>query len=247
MSGGHSPVARNSVATGDRNIQRGEVLTRDHVLHTALDLIDREGVNALSMRKLGQALHRDPMRLYSHAESKAALLEAVAELVLEALVTPSATDGDWESALRLSAHSFRDIALAHPRMVPLLVIRPTALLPGLPAPGILRWTEGLLVLLDDAGFDDRGALQAYRLFTGFLAGHVLHETQEKLEDSGKPGGTWPMSFDFSAGGHFPRIAALHDTDYRYNGRLELVLGLDIVLDGLRRQLSIITTAQPLTK
>lgn len=205
-------------------------------------MIDHEGISALSMRKLGQALNRDPMRLYSHTESKAALLEAVAELVLEELVTPAATDGDWESALRLSAHSFRDIALAHPRMVPLLVTRPMAPPAGPPAPGSLRWAEALLTLLEDAGFDDAGALQAYRLFTGFLAGHVLHEIQEKLEDSGKPGGTLPHGGDFSADGHFPRIGALHATDYRYNGYVELVLGLDIVLDGLRRQLSVITTA-----
>lgn len=62
---------------------RETALTREVVLRTALEIIDRDGVEGLSMRRMGQALGRDPMSLYRHAANKAALLDGVAELVLD--------------------------------------------------------------------------------------------------------------------------------------------------------------------
>lgn len=238
----------NQYADGrPESIQRGEILTRDHVLHAALDMIDAEGVEALSMRKLGQALNRDPMRVYSHTESKAALLDAVAELVLENFVVPSASDGDWEDALRAAAHSFRDIAVAHPHMVPLLVTRPMSTPWSLLAPASLRWLEELLVLLTEAGFDDSGALYAYRFFTGFLAGHVLHEIQERHDDSGRSEKGFGSTVKKLPSKQFPRIGALAPALATYDGELEMVLGLDIVLGGLRSQLDATTHPSHLSK
>src|ERR1700761_687405 len=60
-------------------------ITRDVVLATALELIDRDGVDGLSMRRLARVLGRDPMILYRHAPNKAALLDGVAETVLAQL------------------------------------------------------------------------------------------------------------------------------------------------------------------
>jgi AcrR family transcriptional regulator len=57
-------------------------VTRDAVLAAALEIIDRDGVAGLSMRRLARALGRDPMILYRHAPNKAALLDGVAETVL---------------------------------------------------------------------------------------------------------------------------------------------------------------------
>ena len=57
-------------------------ITRELVFTTALELIDRDGADALSMRRLGAALDRDPMILYRHAPGKAALLDGVVETVL---------------------------------------------------------------------------------------------------------------------------------------------------------------------
>ena len=64
---------------------RGAALSRAQVLTAALALIDAEGVEALSMRKLGKALDRDPMRLYRHAASKNELLDGVVDVVLSEL------------------------------------------------------------------------------------------------------------------------------------------------------------------
>ena len=69
-------------------------LTREIVLSAALDIIDSQGVDGLTMRRLGQALDRDPMALYRYAANKNALLDGVVELVMgQARLDPS--DPDW--------------------------------------------------------------------------------------------------------------------------------------------------------
>jgi AcrR family transcriptional regulator len=87
------PTARDAVRTGDGKI------TRELMLATALEIIDRAGVDALSMRRLGAALDRDPMILYRHAPGKAALLDGVVETVLAQLRVDPA-DPDWTAQLR---------------------------------------------------------------------------------------------------------------------------------------------------
>ena len=86
-------------------------ITRDAVLAAALEIIDRDGADALSMRRLARALDRDPMILYRHAPNKAALLDDVAERVL-AQLTVDATDPDWVGQLRSVARNYRALALA---------------------------------------------------------------------------------------------------------------------------------------
>lgn len=228
-------------------IQRGEILTRDRVLRVALTMIDAEGVDALSMRKLGHALGRDPMGVYRHTKSKAALLDAVAELVLESLQVPAITGGDWESAVRAAADSFRATALAHPRMIFLLFDRPMSVSPGALRPAGLQWLEGLLSVLKDAGFDDQGALHAYRFLTSFLAGHILQEVQELLENDGASKINIRIGLDLLPEKQFPRVRALAPGLTAHNGSLEFLLGLDIVLMGLRTRLLAASDNTHLTK
>src|SRR5918994_1451031 len=122
----------------DAPARRRSPLRREDVLATTLRLIDADGVEALSMRRMGRALDRDPMRLYRFASSKDELLDGVVELVLGELRVPTAEAGNWDDVL--------------------------------------------LELLVGAGFDERGALHAYRLYMGFLQGHVLNELQERVYD-----------------------------------------------------------------
>src|ERR671930_489574 len=68
-------------------------LDRRRILQTALELVDSEGLPALSMRKLGVALGVEAMAIYYHVPNKAALLEGIAELVLEQLTVPMVEDG----------------------------------------------------------------------------------------------------------------------------------------------------------
>ena len=134
---GRSGMNSNGETTGS--------LTLAAVLATALECIDRDGVDALSMRRLGKELGRDPMVLYRLVPSKAALLDGVAELVLGSLVVDTA-DPDWIHQLRMVARRFRELALAHPKVVPLLVTRPLATPLGLRPLGTLRPLEDVLRL-----------------------------------------------------------------------------------------------------
>ncbi len=211
-------------------------LTRERVFATALGLIDADGVEALSMRRLGRALDRDPMRLYRHAESKEALLDGVVDLVLTELQVPVANNGSllgWEEALRRTAHAFRAIALAHPHVVPLLVTRPlTTPLARRPL-ATLRPLEDLLELFVSAGFSPRGALYAYRLYMGFLYGHVLNELQERLDNPDETDDVLRLGLHRLPAHEFPRLRSLAHDLAAYDGARELDEGLDIVLAGLR--------------
>ena len=212
-------------------------LTRREVLATALRLIDEEGVDALTMRRLGRALDRDPMRLYRFAASKDALLDGVVELVLEELEVPSsAPPQTWSDVLRATAHRYRRIALRHPHVVPLLVTRPLATPLGLRPLGTLRPLEALLELLVAAGFASHGALHAYRLYMGFLQGHVLTELQERVHDPDETDALLRLGLYRLPPREFPRLRSLATALTEFDGAKELDEGLDIVLGGLRRQL-----------
>ncbi len=195
------------------------------------------------MRKLGQALNRDPMRVYRHTKSKAALLDAVAELVLEGLAVPAAVDGRWEDAVRSAAHSFRDTALAHPRMVTLLINRPLSVPAGVLRPAGLLWLEGLLALFAQAGFDDDNALHSYRYLTAFLAGHVIAEVQERLDDDGRFTPAIRRGLQLLPVKQFPRIRALAPALVAHHGPVEFALGLDLVLMGLRSRLDAVPSTR----
>ena len=143
-------TTRTDRAAGSPADGSGKV-TRDAVLAAALEIIDRDGADALSMRRLARALDRDPMILYRHAPGKAALLDGVAEIVLAQLDVDSA-DPDSAGQLREVARRFRALALAHPHVVPLIVTRPLATPLGLRPLGTLRPLEDILALLTRAGF-----------------------------------------------------------------------------------------------
>ena len=211
-------------------------MSRELVLSTALEIIDRDGVEALSMRRLGHALGRDPMTLYRYASNKAALLDGVAELVLEQLNVDTAAD-DWAAELRVVARSFRDLALAHPHVVPLLVTRPLATPLALRPLGTLRPLEASLELLTRAGFTDVEALHVYRSFFGFLHGHVLNELQELVNNPEETDDLLRLGLHRLPIREFPLLRGLAPVLASYDGAAELERGLDMLLPGLNAALS----------
>jgi len=210
-------------------------MTRELVLRTALEIIDLAGVDALSMRRLGRTLGRDPMSLYRYAANKGALLDGVAELVLDEL-TVDATDGDWAGQLRAVAHAYRDLALAHPNTVSLLVVRPRVTPLALRPLGTLRPLESCLQLLTRAGFTDVDALHIYRSFFGFLHGHVLNELQELVHNPEESDDLLRLGLHRLPLREFPLLRGLAPVLAAYDGSAELDRGLDILLSGLQAQL-----------
>lgn len=121
-------------------------------------------------------------------------------------------------------------------MVPLSVTRPLATPLALRPLGTLRPLEALLELLVGAGFDERGALHAYRFHIGFLQGHVLNELQERVYDPEETDDLLRLGLHRLPAKEFPRLRSLAAELVAYDGLQELEEGLDIVLAGLRRQL-----------
>jgi AcrR family transcriptional regulator len=211
-------------------------ISRDQVLRAALAIVDLGGVEALSMRRLGRALGRDPMAVYRYAETKTALLDGVVELVLSEL-SVDATDDDWQSQLREVARRFRAIAVAHPNVVPLLVTRPLATPLALRPHGTLRPLEATLALLVRSGFHDVDALHVYRLFFGFLDGHILNELQELVDNPEETDDLLRLGLHRLPIKEFPLLRALAPALASYDGAAELERGLDILLTGLQTQLT----------
>jgi len=215
---------------------RSPSISREQVLRAALAIIDLDGVEGLSMRRLGRALGRDPMALYRYAETKTALLDGVVELVLGDLTVDS-TDDDWQSQLREVARRFRAISVAHPHVVPLLVTRPLATPLALRPHGTLRPLEATLALLVRSGFSDVDALHVYRLFFGFLYGHVLNELQELVDNPEETDDLLRLGLHRLPIKEFPILRGLAPALAAYDPAAELERGLDILLSGIQAQLT----------
>ncbi|MFE7741535.1 TetR/AcrR family transcriptional regulator C-terminal domain-containing protein [Nocardia sp. NPDC057455] len=230
------PVDRVGSRTTNRRPQRRSgrgagTVTRAVVLSAALEIIDRDGVEGLSMRRLAEAVGRDPMVIYRHVPNKAAVLDGVAELVF-AQMSIDATDPDWAAQLRAVARDFRRLALAHPRVVPLLVTRPLATPLGLRPYAVVRPLEDILQLLTGAGFSGAAALHVYRAVFGFLYGHVLNELQEIVERPEETDEVLRLGLYRLPLAEFPLLRELAPVLAAYDGEAELERGIDILLAGL---------------
>jgi AcrR family transcriptional regulator len=223
-------------SAGDAAANGSGKITREVVLAAALEIIDADGADGLSMRRLARALGRDPMILYRHAPNKAALLDGVVETVL-AKLTVDPTDPDWAAQLRTVARGYRQLALAHPHVVPLLVTRPLATPLALRPPGTLRPLEDILTLLTRAGFSGPDALHIYRALFGFLHGHILNELQELVEKPEETDDLLRLGLHRLPIGEFPLLRSLAPVLAAYDGAAELERGLDILLTGLTTTLT----------
>lgn len=213
-----------------------EQVTRLLILQSALAIIDADGVEGLSMRRLSEAVGRDPAVLYRHLPNKAAVLDGVAGIVLEQLAVDTA-DPDWAGQLRAIAHDFRRLALAHPNVVPLLVTRPLATPLGLRPPGTLRHLEDILALLTSAGFTGEDALHIYRVLFSYLYGHVITELQEVIEQPDETDHVLRLGLHRLPITDFPQVRSVAAALASYDGAAELNRGLDLLLPGLASALS----------
>lgn len=228
------PPAENPISGSAHGSKKR--LSREIVLSAALDLVDAEGLDALTMRRLGQELGRDPMGLYRYAENRAALLDGVSELVFNELaIFPD--DPDWQAQLRRIAHDLRHLALRHPNVVPLLVTRPLSTPLGLRPLGTLRPLEQILSLLIDAGFSPADALHVYRAYYGYLYGHILNELQEFVVDPDENEALLRLGLHRLPPKEFPRLRALAPVLVDYDGMAELDEGITILLSGLAARLA----------
>jgi len=218
-------------------------LSRERVLASALDVVDRDGLAGLSMRKLGAELGVEAMALYRYAPSKEALLDGLVEEFsreverdverspqpAQAVTDPPTPD--WLSRLRHIALSTYGVALRHPHVVPLLATRllstPMAQRP-LP---VLRSDERVLALLHDADFDEGEVVRIHRAFTAWLLGFLLVELRAMDDQADEPDPTFRLGLHRLPARELPRLRATAVGMADRGGPAELAAGLVALLGG----------------
>ncbi len=198
-------------------------LSRRRVLEEAVRFVDREGLEALTMRKLGAELGVEAMSLYNHVPNKSALLDGMVEVLLGELEIPPENRG-WEERIREGYRAFRRLAHEHPNVFPLLVNRPPDTMDGV-------WlVEEFLKTLREAGFDREAALHAFRALSGYTFGYAMAEIRGfALEPDGFRPGAHGLSPE-----EFPRISELKLHLERVDHDAEFEFGLELILAGLQK-------------
>ena len=200
-------------------------LSRRRVLEEAVRFADREGLEALTMRKLGAELGVEAMSLYNHVPNKGALLDGMVEVLLGELEIPLRSQ-EWEERIREGYRAFRRLAHEHPNVFPLLVNRPPEAMDGV-------WlVEEFLQTLRDAGFGLEEALHAFRSLSSYTFGYAMAEIRGfALEPDGSRLGARALSPE-----EFPNLSELVPRLERVDHDAEFEFGLDLLLSGLRDRL-----------
>jgi len=196
-------------------------LSRERVLRAAMDVADAKGLDAVTMRRVGQALGVEAMSLYNHVAGKDALLDGMADLLVGEIETPPA-DVEWKEAMRRRAWSGRAAVRRHPWAPALLASRPRVRLT------MVAYLDGVTGCLMRAGFSAQVAHTAIHV----LDSRVLGFTRD-LFDPEAQGLPDPAILEAFAAGALPyaeRVMeeAVHDDD------AEFAFGLDLILEGLER-------------
>lgn len=143
-------------------------LSRERIAAAALDLIEKEGLEAFSTRKLAEVLGCQAMSIYHHFPSKAHLMDALVDRVLgEARPVP---EGSWRERLEFLARDYRRLALAYPRFYGFLALH------RLNTRGGLAFLERVTAVFREAGLDDLTAAALFRCFGYYLLGAAMDET-----------------------------------------------------------------------
>src|SRR3954470_4092149 len=203
-------------------------LSRGRILRQALELADEDGVDSLTMRKLGQALGFEAMSLYHHVADKDDVLDGILDLVLAESEPPSPA-GEWEEAIRASATSVHDALRRHPWSC-------TLLMGGRIRPARLRYMDSLLGRLRQAGFSAETTYPVYHVLDAHIFGFSLWEAGHSFtaEDAEKiAAAVMPMVTPEQ----YPYLlehAQQHMSQGPHREINAFELGLDLILEGLNR-------------
>jgi AcrR family transcriptional regulator len=227
------------VAQPDAARKRRPPLTRERVLRAAVELADERGLDALTMRALGQELRVEAMSLYNHVSNKEDVLNGIIEVIGGELVAavaeipPPAEPTEWKPVMRKRILAAREVMLRH-RWAPAVFETRTDL-----PPVLVGYYDEMLGLMREGGFSLDLAHHAMHA----IGSRMLGFTQELFvtDDSDQDPDTMELMLRQMAA-QFPHLAELmkivaHDPDSTIGGcddQFEFEFGLDLVLDGLER-------------
>jgi AcrR family transcriptional regulator len=215
------PVATNS--------DRRTTLTRARVVDAAVDLADREGIDAVSMRRLGLELGIEAMSLYTHVKGKDDLLAGMADAVVSQIPLER-VEADWRTALRAMILAARAAMLRHPWAA--RVIEGSEQ----PGPATMQYMDAVAATFLDGGFSADLAHHALHV----LGSRVLGFSQDLYDDKGEVDVEVAAAFARELAKVYPSVGAIALAASHEGGLggcdddLEFVFGLDLILDGLER-------------
>jgi TetR/AcrR family tetracycline transcriptional repressor len=219
------------VATVKVHKANRERLSRERILEAALRVMDAEGLEAVSMRRVAREVGVEAMSLYHHVEDKDDLLSGVCSLVMQEFHIPEHDDRPWLQRTRSGAQQWRSVLKSHPNVISLFAER------SKPVTDVdaLRPMEYALSLFMETGLDEREAVQVFNVLGGYIMGFVMMETgrmftagaiEADASDVELVTRTFPADQLPCIAAALPHLAA-NDPDEQFE------LGLDLMLAGLR--------------
>ncbi len=199
-----------------------EPLSRERIVDASLILIEQDGLDDFSIRKLAQALKCEAMSLYHHFPSKAHLMDALVDRVIAEAKTPDKTLEVFEQ-LRLVALEFRGIGLRYPQFFKYLALH------RMNTPDGIRFLTSVITIFFEAGFDAESSARLFRSFSYYLVGATLDETSGYAKG---PSAVEPVS-DEVIMRDYPNLAKVGV--YFKPGNLESTFnwGLDMFIEGFK--------------
>ena len=201
------------------------------MLRAALELADREGLDGLTMRKLGEALGVEAMSLYNYFASKDELLAGLIDIVFSEIEVPR--QGGWKSAMRRRAISAL-AALSRHRWAVGLMESSTR-----PGPSNLGHHEAVLKRLREAGFSVALTAHAYSALDSYTYGFAQQQIGLPFDTGEQAGEVAEQILGQNVAADYPylgEIAIQHVMKPGYSYSKEFEYGLDLILDGLSRAL-----------
>jgi AcrR family transcriptional regulator len=202
---------------------RPRSLTPDQLASAALTVLDRDGLSGLSMRTVAKELRMSTMGLYRYVADREELERMVVEFVLGTVDTEPPPSGmPWQERIEALVRRLRDTVSAHPAVVPLTITHRHR------SHGVLRWSETVLTVLAEAGFDGTPLVIALRALLSYVIGAI------QLEHLGPLAGEGTVAISALPPTEFPRLAetAHHAQDVAADQ--EFFGGLAALMRGLSR-------------
>ncbi|MGO9307592.1 MAG: TetR/AcrR family transcriptional regulator [Spirochaetia bacterium] len=205
-------------------------LSKERVLRAAMGLADKEGLDSLTMRRLGQKLGVEAMSLYNHVDNKDDLLDGMVDIAFSE-IDLSSNGADWKAMMRRRAMSAREMLARHPWAVGLMESRATA------GPANLRHHDSVIGNLRKGGFSIDMAAHAYSLMDSYIYGFALQQMNLPVGARKQaPEAAQAFLRRFRAE-EFPYLAEMvteHAMNSGYDYGDEFEFGLDLILNGLER-------------
>ena len=207
-------------------------LSRERVLLAALKLADQGGIEALSMRKLGQELDVEAMAVYYHFANKDEVLDGIVDLVFAEVDLPPA-GLDWRTAMRGRAISLRDALARHRWAIGFMESRKN------PGPATLGHHDAVIGSLRAAGFSVEMAAHAYSILDSYIYGFALTKMNLPFDttDVGEVAQAMLEPFPLNEYPHLLEMLNEYILKPGYDYGNEFEYGLDVTLDGLERALA----------